>query len=57
MGIYVLVTWPESQQLMDETWFDEEAILMNDENHLEEIGSASYFVPIERYEDHFGSVR
>ena len=54
MSIYVLVTWPESQQLMEQDWFDEEAILMNDENPLEEIGSASYFVPIERYEDHFG---
>lgn len=44
---YVLVQWPESQLLMDQIWFDE-CILMNDENHLEEIGSAAYFVPKER---------
>lgn len=44
---YVLVTWPESQALMDQDWFNE-CILMNDENHLEEIGSSAYFVPKER---------
>lgn len=57
MELYVLVTWPESQQLMEQDWFDKEAILMNDESHLEEIGSQSYFVPVERYEEHFGPVR
>ncbi len=44
---YVLVMWPQSQLLMEEEWFNE-CILMNDENHLEDIGSAAYFVPIER---------
>ena len=48
METYVLVCWPESQQLMEEEWFDE-CILMNDENHLDEIGSSAFFVPIERY--------
>lgn len=44
---YVLVTWPESQALMDQDWFNE-CILMNDENHLEDIGPSAYFVPKER---------
>lgn len=44
---YVLVCWPESQTLMEQEWFDE-CILMNDENHLQEIGSSAYFVPENR---------
>jgi hypothetical protein len=51
MEKYVLVTWPQSQMLMEEEWFDAECILMNDENHLEEIGSSAFFVPQERYEE------
>jgi hypothetical protein len=48
MDKYVLVCWPESQNLMDEEWFDE-CILMNDMNHLDDIGSSAYFVPEDRY--------
>ncbi len=48
MEKYVLVCWPESQLLMEQEWF-KECILMNDEQHLEEIGSSAYFVPEERY--------
>lgn len=48
MDKYVLVLWPDSQMLMEEDWFDE-CILMNDDNHLDEIGSSAYFVPEYRY--------
>ena len=48
MNKYVLVCWPESQNLMDENWFDE-CILMNDVAHLDDIGSSAYFVPEDRY--------
>lgn len=44
---YILVCWPESQILMEQIWFDE-CFLMNDENHLQEIGSSAYFVPENR---------
>lgn len=44
---YILVCFPESQILMEQEWFDE-CILMNDENHLQEIGSSAYFVPENR---------
>lgn len=47
---YVLVTWPESQMLMEHDWFNE-CILMNDENHLEDVGSSAYFVPEERIDE------
>lgn len=47
---YILVQWPDSQILMDYPWFDE-CILMNDENHLSEIGSSAYFVPENRYNE------
>jgi hypothetical protein len=49
MNKYVLITWPDSQEIMDEEWFQDECILMNDENRLDEIGSSAYFVPEERY--------
>jgi hypothetical protein len=47
---YVLVLWPESQELMEKEWFNE-CILMNDENHLADIGSSAYFVPFERWNE------
>jgi hypothetical protein len=50
MEKFVLVTWPESQKLMEQEWFDE-CILMNDENHLDDLGSSAYFVPEERYQE------
>lgn len=50
MEKYVLITWPDSQTLMEKEWFDE-CILMNDENHLNEIGSSAYFVPEERIKE------
>lgn len=41
---YILVQWPESQDLMEYDWFQEEAILDNSENAI----SSSYFIPEER---------
>lgn len=43
---YVLIRWPESQNYMEEEWFEEEAILaLGSENKT---GSAAYFIPIKR---------
>ena len=50
MEKFILISWPESQILMEQEWFDE-CILMNDENHLENIGSSAYFVPEERMKE------
>ena len=47
---YVIVTWPESQRLMEEGWFDE-CILINEEPLLSEVGSSAYYVPKSRLED------
>jgi hypothetical protein len=42
---YTLVQWPDSQELMDAEWFQEEAILDID-------GSSAYFIPTWRlYEE------
>lgn len=43
---YVLVEWPESQQFMEEEWFEEEAILAL--GNEEKTGSSAYFIPIKR---------
>ena len=42
MKTYILIEWPESQDYMVESWFDEEAIFVSGS----ETGSSAYFVPI-----------
>ena len=46
--MYILVRWPDSQDLMHEHWFREECFLANSEHLPEEIGSSAYFVPLKR---------
>lgn len=41
---YVLVEWPESQQFMEEEWFEEEAILALGSEEI--TGSSAYFIPV-----------
>ena len=41
---YVLVTWPESQELMEEEWFEEEAVLEVEGK----FGGSAYFIPKDR---------
>jgi len=41
---YVIVTWPESQEYMEEDWFEDEAILDTDSK----FGSSAYLIPIKR---------
>ena len=48
---YILVEWPEIQTLMEYDWFQREAILMNDPEFLNEIGSSAYFIPEDRYNE------
>ena len=45
---YTLVTWPESQLLLNQDWLDE-CILANDIQGHDEIISPAYFVPDNRY--------
>lgn len=42
---YVLVLWPESQELMDFEWFDLEASLAD----FDKFGSSAYFIPQKRW--------
>lgn len=49
MNEYVIVTWPESQELMEQEWFDE-CVLINDEYMLDKVGGSAYFVPKHLYE-------
>ena len=50
MEKFTLISWPKSQILVEQEWFDE-CILMNDEKHLENIGPSAYFVPEERMKE------
>lgn len=47
---YILILFPEVQEYMEEEWFENEAILMNDEKHFEGFGPSAYFIPFEHYE-------
>ena len=44
MKRYVVITWPESQDLMDRDGFEENCHLINDDKGLDEYGSSAYFV-------------
>ena len=44
---YKLVTWPESQQYMDEPWFKEETLLVNKELN-DTTYSGAYMIPVHR---------
>jgi hypothetical protein len=49
LDFYILVTWPESQELMDKEWFNECILAQDIEGHVE-VGSSAYFVPVTRIE-------
>lgn len=42
--IFVVVQWPDIQDLMEKEGFKENSCLINDEPLLEEYGSSAYFV-------------
>ena len=46
METYILFSWPESQEYMEEEWFQDEAILALGVE--ESVGSSAYFIPIHR---------
>lgn len=41
---YCIVTWPDSQDYMEEDWFKDEAILETEGR----FGGSAYFIPIKR---------
>ena len=53
---FVVVDWPESQDLMGYDWFTTECHLINDNRGLDQYGSSAYFVPTQRYEEHLRTV-
>lgn len=44
MEKYVIVTWPESQELMEYEYFENHSYLINDKQGMEDFGSSAYFV-------------
>jgi hypothetical protein len=44
MKKYVVITWPESQELCEKKGFEENCYLIADEQGLNEFGSGAYFV-------------
>lgn len=50
---YILVTWPDCQELMTKPWFHE-CIFVQDIRGYVECGSSAYMVPEERYKELYG---
>ena len=48
METYVLVTWPEVQEYMEEDWFQGEAILYQRINNKQKYLDSAYFIPTDR---------
>lgn len=42
--LYVVITWPEIQEYMDEPGFDENSYLVSDSKGMDAFGSGAYFV-------------
>jgi len=49
--MFVAVTWPDVQHLMDHPDFQKRCHLINDAAGIEEYGSSAYFVPVEIIEE------
>ena len=45
--VYMIVQWPETQEMMDLDWFDLEAVLAPHGK----FGNSAYFIPIKRYRE------
>lgn len=45
--MYIVITWPDIQELMVEDGFREHSYLVNDEQGMIDFGSSAYFVDIE----------
>lgn len=50
---YIIITWPESQDLMDVEGFNDNCYLITDDEGLEKFGSFAFFVKESWYNDHF----
>ena len=44
MEKYVVVRWPESQELMEEKGFESHSYLISDEDGIEDFGNSAFFV-------------
>lgn len=44
--MYVVVTWPDSQDLMEVEGFEDNSYLINDEMGIRDFGPSAYFVDV-----------
>lgn len=44
--MYVVVTWPNSQDLMEVEGFEDNSYLINDERGIRDFGPSAYFVDV-----------
>lgn len=49
--LYKIITWPESQDLMELPGFEENCCLINDDCFIDLYGSGSYFVNVNWLKD------
>jgi len=48
---YVLIQWPESQEIMDKEWYNECFLAQSTDKSQDWVGSAAYFVPESRLQE------
>lgn len=46
-NVFVVITWPDIQDLMDEEGFEENSILINDGSLYEKYGDSAYLVNLD----------
>lgn len=46
-NVFVVITWPDIQDLMDEEGFEENSILINDGSLYEKYGDSAYMVNLD----------
>lgn len=44
--MYVVVTWPDSQDLMEVEGFEDNSYLISDEREIRDFGPSAYFVDV-----------
>lgn len=53
---YIVITWPDVQELFEVEGFRENSYLINDDKGIEDFGSSAYFVDKSWYFNYWSSI-
>lgn len=49
--LYKVIQWPDIQELMDKSGFEDNSYLINDDKGLDDFGSSAYFINLQWLEE------